>query len=69
VDETQAACGDGSWPCIDPTLGPAQADGYWSATTFARNATRAWLVDFGSGGMAEGGKGLNFFVRAVRGGR
>jgi len=68
VDETQEACSGGSGPCIDPALGPAQADGYWSATTFARNATRAWLVDFSSGGLAQGGKDLHFFVRAVRGG-
>ncbi|HSP99702.1 MAG TPA: DUF1566 domain-containing protein, partial [Candidatus Dormibacteraeota bacterium] len=68
VDETRGSCIGGSEPCLDPTLGPAQADGYWSATTFSRNATRAWLVDFSSGGLAEGGKDVGFFVRAVRGG-
>ena len=70
VDLNAAGCGssDPPLPCIDPTLGPTQADGYWSATTFTRNATRAWLVDFSSGGIAEGDKALNFFVRAVRGG-
>ena len=68
VDETQGTCGGGIGPCTDPILGPMQADGYWSATTFARNATRAWLVDFSSGGLAEGGKDLHFFVRAVRAG-
>src|SRR5512143_1026840 len=56
LDETLGACvGGGAGPCIESALGPTQADGYWSATTFARNATRAWLVDFSSGGLAEGG--------------
>ena len=68
VDETLGFCGGGVGPCTDPALGPMQADGYWSATTFARNASRAWIVDFSSGGLAEGGKDLDFFVRAVRGG-
>jgi hypothetical protein len=68
LDETLGTCGGGVGPCVDPTFGPTQADGYWSATSFARNAGRAWLVDFSSGGMAEGSKAVNFFVRAVRGG-
>ena len=68
VDETQGTCGGGSGPCTDPILGPMQADGYWSATTFSRDATKAWLVDFSSGGLAAGGKDLHFFVRAVRAG-
>jgi hypothetical protein len=68
LDETLGTCVGGVGPCIDPTLGPTQADGYWSATGFARNATRAWLVDFSSGGAAEGSKALAFFVRAVRSG-
>jgi hypothetical protein len=55
-------------PCIDPTLGLMQADGSRSSTTFARNTTRAWLMDVSSADAAEGGKDLNFFVRAVRGG-
>ena len=68
VDETQGTCAGGIGPCLDPIFGPTPADGYWSAATFARNATRAWLVDFSSGGMVAGGKTLDFFVRAVRGG-
>lgn len=68
VDETQGTCSGGSGPCIDPTLGFMQADGYWSATTFSRNTKRAWLVDFSGGDAAEGGKDIGFFVRAVRGG-
>lgn len=68
LDETPETCGSGVEPCIDPTFGPTQADGYWSATTFARNAARAWLLDFSSGGMAEGSKAVTLFVRAVRGG-
>ncbi|HSP96523.1 MAG TPA: DUF1566 domain-containing protein, partial [Candidatus Dormibacteraeota bacterium] len=53
VNETLGTCAGGEGPCIDPALGPMQADGYWSATTFSRNASRAWLVDFSSGGLAE----------------
>ena len=68
VDETQGTCSGGSGPCIDRTLGIMQADGYWSATSFSRNATRAWFVDFSGGDAAEGGKDIGFFVRAVRGG-
>jgi len=68
LDETQETCGGGVGPCIDPTFGPTQADAYWSATTFARNATRAWFVDFSTGGLAQGGKTVLFFARAVRGG-
>lgn len=68
VDKTQGSCVDEGGPCIDATLEPMQADGYWSTTTFSRNATRAWIVDFSGGGLAEGGKDVAFFVRAVRGG-
>src|SRR5262245_14575640 len=68
VDLTQATCADGSGPCIDPTLGPMQADGYWSATTFSRNLSNAWLMDFSSGNAAQGAKNIRFFARAVRGG-
>jgi len=66
VDRTQGTCGGGSGPCTDPILGSMQADGYWSATTFAASAIRVWLVDFGGGGLAEGGKNASLFVRAVR---
>jgi hypothetical protein len=67
VDQMQAPCAV-SGPCIDPTIGTAQADGYWSATTFSVHAADAWLVDFSSGDAAHGGKAIAFFVRAVRGG-
>jgi len=68
VDATQGTCANGSGPCIDPTLGPMQADGYWSATTFSRNLSTAWLMDFSSGNTAHGDKAIRFFARAVRGG-
>ena len=68
VDATQGTCANGSGPCIDPTLGPMQADGYWSATTFSRNLSTAWLMDFSSGNAAHGDKFIPFFARAVRGG-
>jgi len=68
LDETLGSCVGGDGPCIDPAFGPTPAEGYWSATTFSRNATRAWLLDFSTAGKAEGGKDVQFFVRAVRGG-
>jgi Protein of unknown function (DUF1566) len=68
VEPTLGACAGGAGPCVDPIFSPTQADGYWSATTFARNASRAWLVDLSSGGLAAGGKDLSFFALAVRGG-
>ena len=68
LDETLETCAGGVAPCIDPTFGPTQADAYWSGTTFARNATRAWFLDFSGGDTAEGGKTILLFVRAVRGG-
>lgn len=70
ADATQGLCagGSGSGPCVDPALGPTQADGYWSTTAFSRNPTTAWLVDFSSADGAHGAKTLDFFVRAVRGG-
>ena len=67
-DDTLASCAGGVGPCIDAAFGPTQADGYWSATTFDRDAANAWLVDFTSGGLAAGGKDTSFFARAVRGG-
>jgi hypothetical protein len=68
VLEELGTCVGAVGPCTDPTLGPTQADGYWSATTFDRLATKAWFVDFSSGRLAERGKDLPFFARAVRSG-
>ena len=68
VIEELGTCVGGVGPCTDATLGPTQSDGYWSATTFVGVATKAWLVDFSSGRLAERGKDLPFFARAVRSG-
>ena len=56
-------------PCIDPIFGPTQADWYWSSTTLAGAASRAWRVAFQYGVAEEHFKGEPFYVRAVRGGR
>ncbi len=70
VDSTQGSCaGAGTEPCTDPTVGPGQADGYWSATNLTGNIASAWIVDFSGGDAAHGSKTAEFFVRAVRGGR
>jgi hypothetical protein len=47
-------------------LEPTVASYYWSATTFATLPLSAWFVDFYEGGVFNGGKGFNFYVRAVR---
>jgi hypothetical protein len=46
-----------------------QSDGYWSATTDAASAVNAWVVDFFSGDVFEGGKGGFDFAWCVRGGQ
>jgi len=57
-------------PCIDPILGPTQSTWYWSSTTLAGAANRAWRVGFFQSGDAEEHiKGEPFYARAVRGGR
>jgi hypothetical protein len=66
VDPSQGGCAGGSGPCVDPNVGPTQADGYWSASTFTHTPSTAWLVDFSGGGKAHGDKAIEFFVRAVR---
>ncbi len=68
LDQALGSCGGGVGPCLDPTSGPMQADGYWSATSFARDTTSAWLRDFSGGDAAEGSKARSFFARAVHGG-
>ena len=67
VDQTAPGCISGS-PCIDPVFGPAVADQYWSATTFARNPVNAWDVFFGNGNVFYNGKADSYYVRAVRAG-
>jgi len=60
-------CGGGP-PCIDAAFGPTQAYYYWSATTRADDPTIAWVLNFGVGDIAIGGKPLELYARAVRGG-
>jgi hypothetical protein len=55
-------------PCIDPVFGPT-AKFYWSATTDAPNTDSAWIGSFSKGFVApDGYKGIDLYVRAVRGG-
>ena len=55
--------------CIDPTFGPAQASGYWSATTESGSEDNAWVVLFSNGGVGRDRKSIpTDYVRAVRGG-
>jgi hypothetical protein len=55
-------------PCIDPAFGPMQSDLYWSATTFAGNASNAWCVNFHNGLVDFVSKSSDAYARAVRGG-
>jgi hypothetical protein len=73
LDLSAAGCGSGSplgRPCIDPTFGPTQDFGYWSATTVAGNPFHAWLIDLIGGTVRNTIEKPNntIYVRAVRGG-
>lgn len=68
VETTQGICGGENGACIDPTFGPTQANGHWSATTVAGSPTNAWSVGFSNGSVGPGNKILTGYVRAVRGG-
>jgi len=46
-----------------------QSAGYWSATTFASDASSAWTVNFIVGGVFNVDKRGTFFVWCVRGGQ
>ena len=39
---------------------------YWSSSTYARDTTYAWYVDFDDGGVGYSGKTGNGFVRCIR---
>jgi hypothetical protein len=54
-------------PAIDPIF-KAEPKWYWSSTSYARRHDMAWFVDFSYGysSVAGGGKGLHYYVRAVR---
>lgn len=54
--------------CIDPIFGPTRFCGYWTATTDASAAGRAWELGFGSGTQFSGNKLADLCVRAVRSG-
>jgi hypothetical protein len=56
-----------SLPVIDPIFGPTAAGLYWSSTTF-HTPDGAWNVGFDDGSVGANEKGLDFHVRAVRGG-
>jgi uncharacterized protein DUF1566 len=68
---------------VDPTVPPpgptlpaghpfsnVRSDFYWSATTFARSASDAWVVSFsGANVVTFAGKSFTTFVWCVRGGQ
>jgi hypothetical protein len=66
--QTILTCGSGP-PCIDPVLGPTQADAYWSSSSLGSGTISAWYVYFNNGSVDQNGKFREFYARAVRGGR
>jgi hypothetical protein len=59
----------GSRPCIDPIFEPTAEFFYWSSSTSNSFPSFARAVDFRDGTTPVSGKGSEFHVRAVRGGR
>jgi len=60
-------------PAIDPVFNNAvdsftQSSLYWSSTTYQLNPGNAWVVNFVDSQVRAAGKGIDFVVRAVRGG-
>jgi hypothetical protein len=54
-------------PAIDTTkFSSTKSDYYWSSTTVAGNASDAWGVGFGSGGVGNHDKTISYYVRCVR---
>jgi hypothetical protein len=47
-------------------IGGMKRDFYWSATTHARDATDAWVVDFEDVGVGGSIKAVSRYARAVR---
>lgn len=70
VVELQSILTCGSGPlCIDPALGPTQADIYWSSSSLGSGTISAWYGHFGNGGVDSLAKFHEGYARAVRGGR
>ena len=65
VDTSQA---NPALPAGHPSTN-VQSSFYWSATSFAGDASLAWAVHFSDGNVGSFGKSLNFFVWCVRGGQ
>ncbi len=56
-------------PSIDPIFEQSASSSYWSSTTYAGNASSAWLVYFGSGYQYGVNKSYSRYVRCVRAGQ
>ena len=54
---------------ISPVFVNTASSYYWSSTSFAGGASRAWLVSFGNGQMDYYLKTDTYFVRCVRAGQ
>lgn len=53
-------------PAIDSTFQKTVSGGYWSSTTYARDTSSAWGVDFDNGNDHVNEKTGNLYVRCVR---
>jgi len=67
VDTSVTGCNSDS-PCINAIFGPTQPSHYWTSSTSANDAGRAWFVDFFAGDLNVEPKSFPNSVRAVRGG-
>ena len=54
--------------CTVTTCSCTQSFLYWSSTTAHVSPDAAWAVDFNVGNVLADGKGVSYYVRAVRGG-
>ncbi len=62
-----ASCGPARTDITDPACSCTTSSYYWSSTTSASSPTFAWRVYFDDGDVDFVGKGIDFYVRAVRG--
>ena len=61
------AAGTGKWTANDPFT-DVQSDAYWSSTTDADDALKAWRVGLDGGGVSSASKTATRYVWPVRGG-
>ena len=56
-------------PAMNATFTNVISNGYWSSTTYASNASNAWVMGFNYGNDVNDAKTNSFYVRCVRDGQ